>query len=113
MSPNDAGWRRVGAEMKKAKTRGKVAARKVVAGGKIAPARKPVPEVLDLRARLAELEDTLNAIRSGEVDALIVNGPNGDQVYSLKGAEAPYRAFIEHMHEGAVTLSDDGTVLYC
>jgi PAS domain S-box-containing protein len=75
--------------------------------------RKPAPEVLDLRARLAELEDTLNAIRSGEVDALIVNGPNGAQVYSLKGAEAPYRAFIEHMHEGAVTLSDDATVLYC
>jgi PAS domain S-box-containing protein len=72
-----------------------------------------LPEILDLRERLAELEETLNAIRSGEVDALIVNGPNGDQVYSLKGAEAPYRAFIEHMHEGAVTLSDDATVLYC
>lgn len=81
-------------------------------GGKPVP-RKTAPEVLDLRARLAELEDTLNAIRSGEVDALIVNGPNGDHVYSLKGAEGPYRAFIEHMHEGAVTLSEDATVLYC
>jgi PAS domain S-box-containing protein len=77
------------------------------------PVRRKTAEVLDLRARLAELEDTLNAIRSGEVDALIVNGPNGDQVYSLKGAEAPYRAFIEHMHEGAVTLDEDATILYC
>ena len=77
------------------------------------PAARPRPDVLDLRARLAELEETLSAIRSGEVDALIVDGPNGNQVYSLKGAEAPYRAFIEHMHEGAVTLSPDATVLYC
>jgi PAS domain S-box-containing protein len=70
-------------------------------------------ELLDLRTRLAELEDTLGAIRSGEVDALIVNGPNGDQVYSLKGAEQPYRVFIERMNEGAVTLDAAGTILYC
>src|SRR3954447_6527440 len=70
-------------------------------------------EMLDLRTRLSELEDTLTAIRSGEVDALIVNGPNGDQVYSLKGAEQPYRAFIEQMGEGAVTLAPQGTILYC
>jgi PAS domain S-box-containing protein len=67
----------------------------------------------DMRARLAELEDTLHAIRSGEVDALIVNGPNGDQVYSLKGAEQPYRDFIEEMQEGAITLDPTGTILYC
>ena len=70
-------------------------------------------ESLDLRLRLAELEATLGAIRSGEVDALIVNGPNGDQVYSLKGAEQPYRAFIERMGEGAVTIDSRGTILYC
>ncbi len=70
-------------------------------------------EILDLRARLEELEATLGAIRSGEVDALIVNGPNGDQVYSLKGAEQPYRAFIERMGEGAVTIDSQGTILYC
>jgi PAS domain S-box-containing protein len=69
-------------------------------------------EVEELRGRLAELEDTLNAIRTGEVDALIVNGPNGDQVYSLKGAEQPYRVFVEQMTEGAVTLDNAGTILY-
>ena len=47
------------------------------------------------------------------MDALIVNGPNGDQVYSLKGAELPYREFIERMGEGAITLDPDGTILYC
>ncbi|MGN6368426.1 MAG: ATP-binding protein [Phycisphaerae bacterium] len=78
------------------------------------PATSPrAVEILDLRTRLEELEATLGAIRSGEVDALIVNGPNGDQVYSLKGAEQPYRAFIERMGEGAVTLDAEGTILYC
>lgn len=74
--------------------------------------RKPI-EMANLRARLTELQGTLDAIRSGEVDALIVNGPQGDQVYSLKGAEQPYREFIERMAEGAVTLDARGIILYC
>jgi PAS domain S-box-containing protein len=65
-----------------------------------------------LRQRLAEAEETLRAIRSGEVDALVVSGPEGDQVFSLKGAEQPYRAFVELMQEGALTLDESGTVLY-
>src|SRR4051812_16185512 len=74
---------------------------------------KPRTSLLNLRQRLEELEATLGAIRSGEVDALIVNGANGDHVYSLKGAEQPYREFIERMGEGAVTLDSQGTILYC
>ena len=70
-------------------------------------------ELEDLRMRLQEAEETLAAIRNGEVDSLIVNGPNGDQVFSLKGAEQPYRIFVEQMLEGAVTLTADGTILYC
>src|SRR5678816_2999891 len=70
-------------------------------------------ELEEQRNRLREAEETLSAIRSGEVDSLIVSGPNGDQVFSLKGAEQPYRVFVEQMLEGAVTLAEDGTVLYC
>ena len=36
-----------------------------------------------LRAQLAEATATLNAIRRGEVDAIVVAGPAGDQVYTL------------------------------
>src|SRR5215212_7703433 len=75
--------------------------------------KRPVVELEELRARLVEAEETLAAIRNGEVDSLIVTGPNGDQVFSLKGAEQPYRVFVEQMLEGAVTLSPDGTILYC
>ena len=71
-----------------------------------------VAENQDLRARLEEAEETLRAIRSGEVDALVVSGQGGEQVYTLKGADRPYRELIEDMNDGALTLSLDGTILY-
>ncbi len=67
----------------------------------------------ELRIRLEEAEETLRAIRSGEVDALVINGPMGEQVFTLKGADHAYRVIIEEMSEAAVTLSLDGTILYC
>ena len=66
-----------------------------------------------LRARLEELEETLRAIRSGEVDALVVETAGADQVFTLKSADQTYRLMVEEMQEGAATLSDDGIVLYC
>jgi PAS domain S-box-containing protein len=67
----------------------------------------------ELRARLAEAEETLNAIRNGEVDAIVVSGTDGEKVFSLTSAETPYRLIIEEMNEGAVVLSADGIILYC
>jgi len=69
-------------------------------------------EVEDLRARLLEAEETLQAIRRGEVDALVVEGARGEQVFTLKGADHSYRIFLEEMHEGAATLTADGVILY-
>ena len=69
-------------------------------------------EIDDLRARLEEAEDTLRAIGSGEVDAFVVSGPDGQQVFTLKGAEHPYRVLVQTMNEGAATLSDEGTILF-
>ncbi len=66
-----------------------------------------------MRRRLAELEQTLSAIQNGEVDAFLVTGDRGDQVYTLKSAERPYRIMVEQMSEGALTLSADGVILYC
>lgn len=66
----------------------------------------------EVRERLAEAEETLRAIRSGEVDALVVAGENGDQVFTLEGAEHAYRVLIESMHEGALTLTSDEIILY-
>src|ERR1700730_19260707 len=68
-------------------------------------------QVTDLQARIAELEETLRAIRMGEVDAVLVSGPHGDQVFTLQGAEHPYRLMVETLEDGAATLGDAGTLL--
>ena len=67
----------------------------------------------ELHSRLVETEEMLLAIRSGEVDAIMVSGTKGEQVYSISSAETPYRTFIEEMNEGAVTLTKEGIILYC
>ena len=64
-----------------------------------------------LRGRLDEAEATLAAIRNGEVDALVVAGPQGDQIFTLSGADRSYRILVEEMHQGAVTLDGDGIAL--
>jgi PAS domain S-box-containing protein len=79
--------------------------------------KSPTPTALKeqtkLRARLKDAEETLRAIRSGEVDALMVSGRSGERIVSLKGGEPNYRLLVEAMSEGAATLSRKGIVLYC
>ncbi|MDY6954154.1 MAG: PAS domain S-box protein, partial [Thermodesulfobacteriota bacterium] len=69
-------------------------------------------ELGELERRLEEAEEALQAIRNGEVDAICVAGPEGDQIFTLRGADETYRTLIEDMNEGAVTTSADGTILY-
>src|SRR5689334_3943471 len=71
------------------------------------------PAVGELRRRLQEAEDTISAIRDGHVEALVVTTPAGERIYALRGADQPYRLIVEQMREGALTLSADGTILYC
>jgi diguanylate cyclase (GGDEF)-like protein/PAS domain S-box-containing protein len=67
----------------------------------------------DSQQRLHEAEETLRAIRHGEVDALVVSGSDpGGQVFTLSSADRPYRIFVENMQEGAATLSDAGVILF-
>ena len=65
-----------------------------------------------LQARLNEAEDTLRAIRGGEVDSVVVVGPQGEQVRTFRGSEGPFRILVEAMNEGTVTLLRDGAVAY-
>ena len=69
-------------------------------------------ELDDLRERLAEAEELLRAIRHGEVDALLISEESGERVYTLRGADAPYRALVEQMQEGAVTVTKGGDIVY-
>ncbi len=66
----------------------------------------------ELQARLDVVEETLRAIRNGEVDAVVAAGPDGDAVYTLKGADESYRLLVEQMGEGAMTLTTGGLILF-
>lgn len=66
--------------------------------------KKLASQFRNLQGRLQEAEDTLDAIRSGSIDALVVRTPRGEQLFTLKGADQTYRALVEAMTEGAVAL---------
>src|SRR5215217_3145110 len=69
-------------------------------------------EVAELQRRLDEAEETLRAIREGEIDALVVGSPNGEVIYTLTSADYPYRLMIDEMNEGCVSVSPDAFILY-
>ncbi len=67
----------------------------------------------ELKLSLREAEETLEAIRSGEVDAILVETPGGEErLFTLEAADHVYRIFLESITEGALTLSGDGYILY-
>ena len=66
----------------------------------------------ELRWQLEEAAETIEAIRTGQIDALVVQTAEGSELYSLKTADQTYRVFIEQMNEGALTLNAAGIILY-
>jgi PAS domain S-box-containing protein len=67
-----------------------------------------------LRDKLREAEETLEAIRNGDVDAVVVSGIDDvPRVYTLETADQTYRLLVEEMQEGALTLTRGGDILYC
>lgn len=70
-------------------------------------------ELATLRARCQEAETALDAIRSGQVDALFIPEDGGGQVLMLGGNDSAFRSLVEAMNEGAAMLSPDGLLLYC
>ena len=65
-----------------------------MADGALDPEQAP-----KLQRELEEAQETLRAIRQGEVDALVVESPHGAQLFTLKSAEQPYRMLVE-LHSG-------------
>ena len=93
---------------------------------KVAKDQEPIPyqalldenhalkdEVQSLRARLAEAEELRRAISEGDLDALVIPGPEGELIFTLDSADQAYRVLVETMNEGTATLAFDGTILYC
>jgi PAS domain S-box-containing protein len=69
-------------------------------------------ELEETRRQLYEAKETIEAIRTGQVDALVVQKGSNHQLYTLRTADHTYRVFIEKMTEGALTLSQQGIILY-
>jgi PAS domain S-box-containing protein len=66
----------------------------------------------ELSRRLEEAEEALHAIRDGTVDAFVAYEESTSRVYTLEGADRPYRLLIEKMEQGAATLYADGTIVF-
>lgn len=74
--------------------------------------RTQAEEIELLREELREARETLEAIRTGAADALVVSRNGKDAVYTLENADRPFRIFLEEMQEGAVTVDQTGLVVY-
>lgn len=70
-------------------------------------------ELQDLKMRLEEAEELRRAISEGDLDALIIPGPQEKLIFTLDSADRAYRVLVEAMNEGTATLASDGTILYC
>lgn len=66
-----------------------------------------------LKQNMQKAKDTIELIKKGKVDALVVPDKKGLKIYTEKTADKTYRILIEKMHEGAVTINKGGIILYC
>lgn len=71
-----------------------------------------VEDMDELRARLNEAEETLRAIREGQVDALVIETPDAAEIFTIEGEGESYRTFMEAMDVGAAAVDGEGRILY-
>ncbi|KRD08885.1 PAS domain-containing sensor histidine kinase [Flavobacterium sp. Root901] len=70
-------------------------------------------QIASLKERLFEANSIVEAIKEGDVDALVVNTNGVPQLYSLETADYTYRLLIEKFRQGALSISRNGLILYC
>ncbi|WP_413614464.1 sensor histidine kinase [Flavobacterium sp. N1736] len=66
-----------------------------------------------LKEELFESNSIVEAIKVGDVDALVVNNNGVPQLYSLETADYTFRLLIEKFRQGALSISRNGLILYC
>jgi signal transduction histidine kinase len=69
-------------------------------------------QIDDVAISLAEATETLRAIRSGQVDAVVVHGASGHGVFTFRDPDHVYRTLVEAMGEGAALVTGDGVICY-
>lgn len=73
------------------------------------PNTELVRQIVELKSQLKEAEETIYAIQSGEIDAIVTHDST---IYTLEGADHIYREFVQEMSEGVATLTSNGTIFY-
>ncbi len=70
-------------------------------------------DVEELQKRLEEAEETIEALRRGDVGAVVVgSGEEGSRTYALEGPDRPYRNIVETMNAGVVAIDEQGVIFY-
>jgi PAS domain S-box-containing protein len=70
-------------------------------------------EIASLKEQLYESKSIVDAIKQGDVDALVVNTNGTPQLYSLETADYTFRLLIEKFGQGALSIARNGLILYC
>ena len=70
-------------------------------------------EIRAIRHQLEEAKNSIEAIKTSNIDALVTVHENDLKIFTENTADKPYRILIEKMHEGAILLHEDGSILYC
>jgi PAS domain S-box-containing protein len=82
-----------------------------LAAGPTGDGHAEAAELAEVRTQLREAYETIEAIRGGGVDSLVIGPPGQERVYTLASADRPYRLILEAMNEGAATVSPRGLIL--
>jgi len=65
---------------------------------------------------LDEVEETLHAIRSGQVDALVVEGKDGPQIYTLQGLDAETNRLrgemLDQVSDAVIAIDHENRIIY-
>jgi two-component system phosphate regulon sensor histidine kinase PhoR len=83
----------------------KVAGPGPLAAGSLGPGSVHNGEVAELREQLREAQETIEAIRGGDVDSLMIGPPGQEQVYAVASSDNTYRLIVNAMSDGAATIS--------
>ena len=68
--------------------------------------------IMELESRVEEAEQLIEAIKAGEVDAFAMNRNNKPEIFTLESGDYAYRMLVESFSQGAVTLTEDGLIVY-
>jgi len=69
--------------------------------------------VLPAEIILEDGAQIIEAIRTGCVDAFVVEERDGHTVYTLQNADLPYSTLVQRMQQGAAMLNSNGEIIYC